>query len=340
MQINSTIIKEKAEFFGADLVGIAPIERFEGTGPTEDPRHIAPAAKSVIGLGFRVLRGSMRGIETGTEFFQYPAMSIRNIDCNIAPHTLRRVSCFLEDAGYEGVTLMAESDRCHADKPGINPEGEDTQKYTAIPVAPGKPAPDVQIDFVQAAYLCGLGEIGMGGFFLTPDFGPLQRFAFILTDAELEPDPVAVASLCDQCGKCAVACPGNAIIKEICERDWDGKKIPSWTLDEWQCSAYYSGCCSELNPFLPPDALSSLPYADELARGKKRLTPDEAIEVRNIVRKFYGGVGYNVAACICGKACQKECFIHLSEHNLLKRQFKNQFRTEPQWRITDKSTVG
>ena len=336
MQINSTIIKEKAKLFGADLVGIASVERFAGTVPSEDPRHIAPAARSIIGLGFRVLRGSMRGIESGTEFFQYPAMGIRNIDCNIAPHVLRRVACFLEDAGFEGATLMAETDRRHVDNPGINPEGDNTLKYSAIPVAPGKPAPDVQIDFEQAAFLCGLGEIGMGGFFLTPEFGSLQRFAFILTDAELEPDSIASSSLCDQCGKCVEACPGKAIIKEITERDWGGLKVPSWTLDEWQCSAYYSGCNSELNPFLPQDALSSLPYAEQLAQGEKRLTPKEAQEVREIVKSYYGGVGFNVAACICGKACQKECFIHLSENNVLEKQFKNPFRTAEQWRIENK----
>jgi ferredoxin len=336
MQINSDIIKEKARDFGADLVGIAPIERFAGTVESEDPRHIAPAAKSVIGLGFRVLRGSMRGIETGTEFFQYPSMGIRNIDCNIAPYVLRRVSCFLEDSGYEGVTLMAESDRRNAADTGTNPEGDNTHKYTAVPVAPGKPAPDVQIDFAQSAYLCGLGEIGMGGFFLTPEFGPLQRFAFILTDVELEPDPIVSSTLCDQCGKCVEACPGKAIIREITEREWDGEKVPSWTLDEWQCSAYYSGCCSELNPFLPPDALDSLPYAQELANGEKRLTPEEAQAVKKLVSTYYGGVGFNVAACICGKACQKECFIHLSESNALSHKFKNPFRIEEKWRITNK----
>jgi len=335
MQINSKIIKEKALHYGADLVGIAPIERFAGTDKSKDPRQIAPAAKSVIGLGFRVLRGSMRGIESGTQFYQYPSMGIRNIDYNIAPHVLRRLSCALEDNGFEGVTLMAENDRRHASDTGINPEAEITHKYTAVPVAPERALPDVQIDFAQAAYLCGLGEIGMGGFFLTPEFGPLQRFAFILSDIELKPDSIAASVLCDQCGKCAGACPGNAIVKEITERLWNGETIPSWKLDEWQCSAYYSGVCSELNPFLPPDVLK----AYELAKGKKRLSPTEAAEVKKLVSAYYGGVGYNVAACICGKACQKECFIHLSERGILSNKFKNPFRTEKTWIIEEKNNV-
>ncbi len=38
------------------------------------------------------------------------------------------------------------------------------------------------------AVACGLGEIGWSKMLLTPEFGPLQRVAFIFTDAELEYD--------------------------------------------------------------------------------------------------------------------------------------------------------
>ena len=44
---------------GADLVGFAPISRF----PEDSAVHrLMPEAKTVIGLGFRVLRGAYRGI--------------------------------------------------------------------------------------------------------------------------------------------------------------------------------------------------------------------------------------------------------------------------------------
>ncbi len=49
---------------------------------------------------------------------------------------------------------------------------------------------------------CGLGEIGWSKVLLTPKFGPLQRVAFLFTDAELESDPEYVPHLCDNCGKC------------------------------------------------------------------------------------------------------------------------------------------
>ena len=56
---------------------------------------------------------------------------------------------------------------------------------SANPARPGLPPPDVMPQFRIAAYLCGLGEIGLHKLFLSRKFGPLNRQAFILTDAEL-----------------------------------------------------------------------------------------------------------------------------------------------------------
>ena len=64
-------IKQRGKELGADLVGIAPMSRFEGAPKQMDPRYIMPEAKSCIALAFRVLRGSLRGIEEGTFFSNY-----------------------------------------------------------------------------------------------------------------------------------------------------------------------------------------------------------------------------------------------------------------------------
>ena len=49
----------------------------------------------------------------------------------------------------------------------------------------GKTA-EKQLDFEACAVLCGLGERGLSGTLLTDDFGPFQRYVFVLTDAEIE----------------------------------------------------------------------------------------------------------------------------------------------------------
>jgi len=75
-------------------------------------------------------------------------------------------------------------------------------------VAEGFPQPDVFIHFRIAAYICGMGEIGWSKVFLTPQFGPRQRFAFILTDAPLTPDPLMEpGTLCDRCKLCVRRLP-------------------------------------------------------------------------------------------------------------------------------------
>ncbi len=79
------------------------------------------------------------------------------------------------------------------------------------PVAPGKPAPNVYVDVEFAAQAAGLGELGLGGFFITPEYGTRQRFSLILTDAELDADAPSGKSVCADCGACAEACPFGAI---------------------------------------------------------------------------------------------------------------------------------
>ena len=59
-------VKDCAKRFGADLVGIAPMSRFEGAPKQMDPRYIFPNAKSLIVLGFRIARGTLRGSLRGT----------------------------------------------------------------------------------------------------------------------------------------------------------------------------------------------------------------------------------------------------------------------------------
>jgi epoxyqueuosine reductase len=120
--LTSENVKKFAQGQGADLVGIGSMDRFEGTPAGHDPRFKAPLAKSVIGLGFRVLRGSLRGIEEGTHFYQFPEMGIVHIDEVYAPGVLRRVACYLEDHGFEGVVQRSVPDRRRGDDAGSNPE--------------------------------------------------------------------------------------------------------------------------------------------------------------------------------------------------------------------------
>ena len=319
--LTSESIKQFALNAGADLVGIGSMDLFKGTIPGHDPRFIAPKAKSIIGLGFRVLRGSLRGVEEGTHFYQFPEMGIVHIDEIYAPCVLRKLACYLEDHGFEGVVQRSVPDRRRGEDPGSNPEHLPSFKIFAEPVASEKPSPDVLMDFNQAAEICGLGSMGRGGFFLTKMFGPLQRFAFILTDAELEYDPVLKKIICDDCGACMNACPVNAI-------DADGK------LDEWQCMGGRMGSDLATNPFLREEALAANPEAQPYISGEKRFDEQGIEACRNLLEGAYPQVRFGYNPSVCGVACQRACLAHLEEVGLLESRFVSRFRTKKPWTIT------
>ena len=90
-------IIELAKKCDADVVGFAPASRFN-----KDDKifKILPNAKTVIGLGFRILRGIFRGVEEGTTYYQYTTMGVENLEETVMPMALLRVSNLIEGEGY------------------------------------------------------------------------------------------------------------------------------------------------------------------------------------------------------------------------------------------------
>ncbi len=74
-----------AKRYDADIVGFAPASRFAENDPIF---KVLPTTKTVIGLGFRVLRGIYRGVEEGTTYYQYTTMGEENLEENVMPHAL------------------------------------------------------------------------------------------------------------------------------------------------------------------------------------------------------------------------------------------------------------
>ena len=188
-------LKARAKEFGADLIGIASIDKFKDLAPERNPLSIFPECKSVIVLGRRILRGALRGIEEGTNFGSPNTFGYKWLEDNFISQTTYDVTCWIEEQQYEAVPLF-----------GYNQEG----MPDGTPVSPDKPAPNVIIDYEFAAYAAGLAEMGQGGFLLSNEFGPRQRFATILTDAELETDAPKKQKLCIDCNACVDACPLGA----------------------------------------------------------------------------------------------------------------------------------
>jgi ferredoxin len=320
-------VKQFARECGADLVGIGSMDRFEGAPIQFDPRHIFPEAKTIIGLGFRIHRGLFRGIEEGTYFAGLPAMGYANINDVYAPMVLREVGNCLEDHGYEAVLYQNTSVRLGC---GVGKA-----------VAPGKPKPDVFLHFRIAAVVCGMGEIGYSKIFLSPEFGPRQRLAFILTDAPLEPDPVFEGGLCDRCMRCVKECPARAISSTRSVKiSIAGRELEWGELDERKCSAVYQAGTPEYSPFLSDENASvirSVVGASDDS-GQERLTSYAgniwAYLRENLPYCRNAWESYHHPSAICGaRGCMRACMIHLEEQGKLRNAFKTPFRIRKPWRL-------
>lgn len=299
-------IIEIAKANGADIVGFAPAERFD----KEDKIfRIFPETKTVIGLAFRVLRGIYRGIEEGSTYYQYTTMAVENMEETIMPMAQLKVSTLIEAEGY-----LALPQRRHQqimeEENSTNPE----VAYDAI--FRGRSA-EVQMDFLDAAVKCGLGEKGFYQTLLTDEFGPMVRYCFILTDAELEASEIVEPHLCDNCGKCMNACPGKAI-------EVDG------SVDPWQCAVYYNGANGTKNPFMPPDAFNGMDDRLTIIAGEAKVTPETAKKILDKIY-FYPPAQHAYQCSICGRSCDMACYVHLEEKGVLTKKFKKPFRTRESW---------
>lgn len=301
-------IIEIAKKNGADIVGFASADRFEKDDPVF---KIFPETKTVIGLAFRVLRGIYRGIEEGSTYYQYTTMAVENMEETIMPMAQLKVAMFIEENGY-----LALPQRRHQqimeEENSTNPE----VAYDAI--YRGRTA-EVQMDFLEAAVKCGLGEKGIYHTLLTDEFGPMVRYCFILTDAEIEESPIAEPHLCDNCGKCVKACPGHAI-------DEKGNVEP------WQCAVYYNGANGTKNPFMPPEAFEGMDNRLEIIAGEAKVTPETARKILDKIY-FYPPAQHAYQCSICGRACDMACYVHLEEKDVLTKKFKSSFRKRAEWKF-------
>ena len=292
--LTSAQIKEKAKELGATVCGIGKVYAEEN--PQRDPRMILPNAKCIIGFGFAVPKGIYKAMQIGNQYYTYTTMGVKYIDEEMAEIFLLKIGGMIENHGYDACLQKAIPNlRIQGDKT-TNPEVVDTYELIhAEAVAPGRPVPDVIIDFGKAAKACGLGEMGMSGKIINKQYGPFMRYCFIITDAPLECDEELTESICDGCGACASACPGKAISKE--------------GLDTWQCSVYYKGA-HKSNPFMTEEFLKDHPDREAIISGEKRF---DAASARAIYpeMKFLPNTQWGYSPCLCGRKCDIACYKHL-----------------------------
>jgi ferredoxin len=307
-------VKQAAKAMGADIVGIGSPERWEGAPVQMDPRFIMPEAKSIITMGFRMMRGALRGIEEGTFFSNYSSMAYGGLNWLYMPMTMINLAKFIEDEGYEAIPLGHLSSWRAIDNSGV------LRKGYSRPVEPGKPCPDVMVHLRMAAFLCGLGEFGWSKVFLTPQFGPRQRFGVLMTEAELEPDPIwEPGQLCDRCMKCVAECPGAISADRSVKVTAAGYDLEWNDLDLEACRiAFRGGRPSE-----------------EGEEGGYFVGRDDGHEPGSWSPFYHkpSNVYIHGEAIEGGRGCVRACMIHLEERGVLGNKFHTPFRRKKLWSV-------
>lgn len=300
--IDAAKLMASARELGATLCGIADISLFADEPPERDPKLILPNAKCVVGFGLRVPRSLYTAMDEGRQFYTYTTLGVKYIDEAYAEIFLNRIGALLEDAGYDACLQRSVPNiRVKGDK-SANPEVSDVYELVySEPVAEGKPAPEVIIDYNKAATLCGFGAVGLHGKVIAPKYGTFMRYVFIITDAPLECGKPFEGNLCDGCGLCVSACPGHAVSE-------DG-------VDSWQCAVYYRGA-HRSNPFMSDDFLRGDPERDDILNGGKRFDRESARAIFSKL-KFLPNTHNGYVPCLCGKRCETVCYKHLKEDGAL-----------------------
>lgn len=178
-------IKGFAKSIGSDCVGIADAERLRGAPVGRRPRDILPGARSVVVMGLRMLEAVVESLP-GPVYMNTGYMTL-NAELNRMAY---QVAKFIEDRGFRAVPMPATRDYDMKEIRGT-------------------------FSVVHAAVEAGLGEIGLSGLLLTPEYGPRMRFVSVITTMELRPDRPMEAGLCTQCGLCVEHCPTRAIGEDV-----------------------------------------------------------------------------------------------------------------------------
>lgn len=341
--LTSDQVKAAAKAAGADLCGVANIERFEGAPAQMDPRYIFPEARSVVMLARRIPRGVYRGIEEGTHWSNYTVFGYNRLNSWFLPKAQYETACFIEDHGFEAVPVY----------PGVS-EVEPSRP----PLRPGQPGPSVYPQMRIAATAAGLGEIGWSKVFLSREFGPRQRLTMVLTDAELEPDPlVPPNSICNLCMRCVDECPGHCIphIREgqVVEIQIEGTTYRWGDVHMGRCTLTHHGLNKEASPFLVRDCPGlrmdvreqecSEEEAYKLTHSIGRATWRKTAEfptghVIDYAYMMLNGVGYYA---VCGaRGCIRACMMSGGAAGAADERFHHPFRKKPMWTLSPEGVPG
>ncbi len=291
-------VREVALAAGADLVGFAPISRFDNAPPELHPWTIFPQTQTIIAVAVRQLRGALKAVEEGTYWQAYNCDSYWYLNEVVAPQLLRAVVLFLEAQGFTSV-------------PVHNPFCPNAGRRLREDQPAG---PDGFVSLRVLGVAAGLGELGHAKLLLTPQFGPRQRVFAVFTDAALEPTPLFAGRICDDCGACVRECQASAIgaareVKVLI----DGREFAHAPLNAQACATVHRGDDRRFSPFLS---------GSEAEGDQSRYTA--------FLRQRFR----HCAICV-GRGCVRACLDHLEKAGRIEAGFQTPMISRARWEVSE-----
>jgi epoxyqueuosine reductase len=184
--LESSAVKNLATALGADLCGIAPVDRFGGAPEGFRPGDIFKECKSVLVFAKRLPAGTLLA-SSCVPYTHANDIVMREIDL-----LGYNVSVELEELGVGTVIIPT-------DDPSVYWEA-DRQYARGI------------LSLRHAGHLAGLGVLGRNTLLKNDSYGNMIQIGAVLLDFELQGDPVAAYGACPpDCRICLESCPQGAI---------------------------------------------------------------------------------------------------------------------------------
>ena len=186
--ITSQIIKKIASQCGADLCGIASVERFKQAPRGFHPKNIFHSTRSVIAFARRIPDSAFASPAP------VPYTFLTTLVLNEVYQLTLSIVRELENLGVTGVPVPSEPY-----------EYWDRERKTGKGI----------LSLRHAAHLAGMGAIGKNHLLTNREYGNRITLGAVLTNIKLSPDPIDHEPKCPpECKVCRTVCPVKAIHDE------------------------------------------------------------------------------------------------------------------------------
>jgi epoxyqueuosine reductase len=183
--MDSNRIKEKVLELGADLVGIASVNRFAEAPEGFRPIDIYKDAKSVICYAKRLPTTPLSAQSP------IPYTFVNSFMATVVDNLSIQLSLWLEDMGVGAVLIPSDDPYEHCD----------AQRTYGRAI----------LSLRHAGRLAGLGFLGKNNLLINEKYGSMIQLGAVLVDLEIEPDPLTEGNCPADCSLCIDNCPVQAL---------------------------------------------------------------------------------------------------------------------------------